>query len=163
MSDLFNKMIDRVLASEGGYVNHPNDPGGETQWGISKRSYPELDIKSLTREDAKAIYRRDFWDRAHCDELHEDVSFQVLDFAVNSGCETAIRYMQRAAGVADDGHFGEITLSAIREIPPPVFVLIFLALRLKFMTTLNNWPTFAKGWSRRIADNMLYAAEDIST
>lgn len=157
----FDEAIERVLSSEGGYVNDPNDPGGETQWGISKRSYPDVDIKALTREGAKQIYKRDFWDKVKAAELHDDIAFQVLDFAVNSGGSVAIQYLQRAAGVADDSHLGPVSVAAINDMPMPVLLLMYLALRLEFMTKLKNWPSAGRGWARRIADNMLYAAEDL--
>ena len=96
----FNEAIERVLSHEGGYVNNPADPGGETQWGISKRSYPNVDIKALTRSQAVEIYRRDFWGAVNADDMPDGVAYQTLDFAVNSGVGTAIRYMQRALGVA---------------------------------------------------------------
>jgi len=157
----FHDVINRVLALEGGYVNRPDDPGGETQWGISKRSYPDLDIQTLTREDAVAIYKTDFWDRVHGDELPLIVAFQALDFAVNSGIETAIRKLQVAAGVADDGHFGPATKAAITAMQPTALVLRFLAERLDFMRRLKGWPTFGAGWSGRIANDLRYAAEDL--
>lgn len=157
----FNEAIDRVLSSEGGYVNDPNDPGLETQWGISKRSYPNVDVKNLTRDEAKQIYKRDFWDPVANAGIHGDVVFQVLDFAVNSGGSVAVQYLQRAVGVADDGHLGPVSVAAINDTPMPVLLLTYLALRLEFMTKLKNWPHAGKGWARRIADNMLYAAEDL--
>ena len=157
----FDDAIERVLSSEGGYVNDPNDPGGETQWGISKRSYPGVDIKALTREDAKQIYKRDFWDVVKVAELNDDIAFQVLDFAVNSGGPVAIQYLQRAAGVADDGHLGPVSTAAINDMPMPILILMYLSLRLDFMTKRKNWQYAGKGWAKRIADNMLYAAEDL--
>lgn len=157
----FDTAIERVLSNEGGYVNNPADPGGETQWGISKRAYPDLDIKALTRDDAKAIYRRDFWTKVDGDELPGPVAFQALDFAVNSGCETAVRYLQRAAGVADDGHVGPATVEALRATPAAVLLVTYLALRLKFMTKLKNWPNAGAGWANRIGDDLLLGAQDL--
>lgn len=157
----FDRFIERVLSSEGGYVNHPKDPGAETKWGISKRSYPHLNIKELTREQAKEIYRRDFWDRIDGNKLHEDVAFQVLDAAVNHGRGNAIRWLQRAAGCADDGVLGPISHAAIARVPAIDLVLRFNAERLEFYTKLSTWSTFGKGWARRIAENLRYAAEDI--
>lgn len=157
----FSTLINRVLANEGGYVNIPDDPGGETQWGISKRSYPDLDIRALTREDAIAIYKRDFWDRCHGDELPEAVAFQALDFAVNSGVETALRKLQTAAGVADDGHWGPVTREAIAAVNPVVLCIRYLAERLDFMRKLKRWPSFSSGWAGRIAADLRYAAVDL--
>ena len=81
----FDVAFDRLIGAEGGYVNHPEDPGGETKFGISKRAYPDVNIASLTREDAREIYRRDYWGRARCDEYHPAIGFQLFDAAVNSG------------------------------------------------------------------------------
>ncbi len=156
----FDTAIERVLSSEGGYVNRADDPGGETQWGISKRSYPDLDIKALTREQAKAIYLRDFWLAGHMDQFDPALAFQVLDFAVNSGIQTALRKLQQAAGVADDGHIGPVTLAAIKARSVTDMLFLFIAYRLKFWTKLSNWPAAGKGWANRAADDLIYAAQD---
>lgn len=156
----FDTAFNRLIGSEGGYVNNPNDPGGETNWGISKRSYPDVDIKSLTREDAKAIYRRDFWNRIHADDLYDGVAFQIFDFAVNSSIETAVRYLQRAVGVADDGHWGPVSAAAAKAASETDTLLLLNAERLDFMTKLKNWPDASRGWARRIAQNLRFAAED---
>ncbi len=156
----FDTAFDRLLGSEGGYVNNPADPGGETNWGISRRAYPNTDIRNLTREGAKAIYRRDFWNRIYADQMYDGVAFQAFDFAVNSGIETAVRYLQKAAGVADDGHWGPVTQAAIASMSESDLIMRLNALRLDFMTRLSNWPDASRGWSRRIAQNLLYGAED---
>src|ERR1035437_1405926 len=118
-SVIFQKYFDRLMGYEGGYINDHNDPGGETKWGISKRSYPNLIIKALTREDAFNIYKRDFWDNIKADNLPDNVSFQLFDFAVNSGIDTAIRCFQRALGVANDGHFGPVSQAAAAKMTEP--------------------------------------------
>lgn len=156
----FDAVFDRLMGHEGGYVNDPDDPGGETQWGISRRSYPNLNIAALTREDARAIYRRDFWDRIHGDEMPDGVAFQVFDFAVNSGIETAVRYLQRAVGAADDGQWGPVSRAAVAALSESDVILRLLAERLDFMTRLKNWPAHGKGWARRIAANMRFGAID---
>ena len=157
----FEKSINRLLGHEGGYINNPDDPGGETNWGISKRSYPHLTIKDLTREQAIALYHRDFWMVVHGDDLPDGISYQLLDYAVNSGCSTALRALQRAVGVADDGHIGPVTLLAINSTQPHDLVMNLLAERLNFMTKLSNWPNASRGWARRIAKNLQYGAEDV--
>lgn len=157
----FDTVINRVLGNEGGYVNRPEDPGGETNWGISKRSYPDVDVKNLTREAAIEIYRQDFWAKVGAAELPAPLMFQAIDFAVNSGCETAVRYLQLAAGVADDGHVGPATLAALQAMPPAVLLVTYLALRLKFMTRLKNWPSESRGWANRIGDDLLLGAQDL--
>ena len=157
----FEICIDRVLGHEGGYVNNPADPGGETKWGISKRSYPKLDIKALTREQAIALYRRDFWDRLALGTLPLGVAHQLLDFAVNSGPSTATRACQRALNVADDGHTGPVTMQAMRDMAPHDLVMRLLAERLIFMTNCKNWLDAGKGWARRIAIQLRYGADDV--
>lgn len=156
----FDTAFDRLMGNEGGYVNDANDPGGETNWGISKRSYPNVDIKNLTREQAKAIYRSDFWDRINADKLYDGVAFQAFDFAVNSGIETAVRKLQRALGVADDGHWGPVTQGAADAISESDQIMLLNAERLDFMRRLSNWKTAGAGWAGRIANNLRYGAQD---
>jgi lysozyme family protein len=156
----FDAAFDRLIWHEGGYANDPDDPGGETNWGISKRAYPNLVIKALTREQAREIYQRDFWNRIHADALYDAVAFQLFDFAVNSGTETAVRYLQRAVGVADDGHWGPVSQAAAVSMSESDQVMWLCAERLDFMTRLKNWPHAGKGWARRIAENLRYGAKD---
>lgn len=158
--DRFDSFIDRLLAHEGGYTAGKGDPGGETNWGISKRSYPNVNIRGLTRPQAIAIYRRDFWDRSKADKLAPAVGFQLLDAAVNSGIGQATRWLQKAVGVADDGVIGPITLAAIAKADHNDLVMRFLAERLDFMTRLGGWERFGRGWARRIAQNLRYGAQD---
>lgn len=153
--------IERVLGHEGGYVNDPNDPGGETKWGISKRSYPDLDIANLTRDEAISIYNIDFWIPNRLASLPDSVAYQALDFAVNSGIRPAIAALQRAAGVAADGYIGPVTLAALASKSPHDLLVLYLAERIEYMTALKNWPNAGKGWARRIAKNLRYSAEDI--
>lgn len=156
----FEQVFDRTLGHEGNYSNNPNDPGGETKWGISKRSYPNLIIKDLTEEDAFNIYKRDFWDRLGMDRLPDGVQFQLFDFAINSGIETSIRYFQRALGVADDGHFGPVSFAASSISTESDMIMNLNAERLDYMTRLKNWPDASRGWARRIAKNLQYGALD---
>jgi lysozyme family protein len=149
-----------VLAHEGGYVNHPNDPGGETQWGICKRSYPNINIKTLTRAEAIEIYRKDFWNRVSGEQLPAEVAFQVFDAAVNHGIGNAVRWIQKAAGVADDGHLGPLSLAAIKAADPADLVLLFNAIRLRFYAKLSTFSTFGRGWVNRVAGNLELAAKD---
>lgn len=158
--DPFPKFIERLLGHEGGYVNDPRDPGKETKWGISKRSYPNLDIANLTRDQAIAIYRLDFWDRGKLADLPPNVAFQVLDGAVNSGLARGVQWLQQSAGVPADGLIGPKTRAAIAAADKNDLVLRFLGFRLQFMTDLGTWDSFGKGWARRIATNLLYGAED---
>ena len=154
MNTWFDQCFDKLISHEGGYVNHPTDPGGETNYGISKRAYPSLDIKALTLADAKAIYKRDYWDRAQCDQLPSQLSYLVFDAAVNSGIGQSIRFLQRAVGVADDGSIGPITLSAAKRMDTDSLCARFLGQRLEFMTKLSTFDVFGKGWARRVADQL---------
>ena len=156
----FDQAFDRLMTLEGGYVNDPADPGGETKWGISKRSYPLVNIAALTREQAKEIYMRDFWTRGKMDQYDPAIAFQVFDFSVNSGIETALRKMQSAVGVADDGFVGPITTEALKAMSPADFIMRFTAERIDFWTRLSTWPTFGRGWARRAAQDLRYGAED---
>jgi len=156
----FDVAFDRLMGHEGGYTDGQGDPGGETHWGISKRSYPAVDIKGLTRLDAKRIYFADFWQRIHADTLPDGVAFQLFDFAVHSGIETAVRYLQSAVGVADDGHWGPVSQAAAAAMSESDCIMRLCGERLDFLTRLKNWPTAGKGWARRIAQNLMYGADD---
>ena len=154
----FDIAFDRLIGHEGGYVNDLKDPGGETNWGISKRSYPTVDIKNLTRDDAKAIYLKDFWNPLG--DADPAIKFQVFDFAVNGGLSSAIRKLQAAVGVADDGHWGLISAAALAKMDVNDVLLKFNAQRIRYYTSLSTWPTFGKGWANRVAGNLDYAAQD---
>jgi lysozyme family protein len=154
----FDVAFDRLFDAEGGYVNDPRDPGGETNWGISKRSYPDVDIKALTRDGAKAIYLRDFWSRLP--SLPDAVTFQLFDFAVNSGVDTAIRHLQRAIGVIADGRWGANSTLAANHRDAGALVLLLNAERLDYMAALSNWSDAGRGWARRTATNLRYALQD---
>lgn len=154
----FDEAFDRLLGHEGKYSNNPADPGGETNWGISKRAYPGLDIKSLTRAQAACIYYKDFWEPLAA--VSPAITFQLFDFAVNSGISTALRKLQLVAGVADDGHWGPISKAALAKLDVCDVLLLLNAERLEYMTKLSTWPEFGKGWARRIADNLRYATKD---
>jgi len=154
----FDVAFERLIGHEKGYVNDPEDPGGETNWGISKRTYPHLDIKNLTREQAKEIYRKDFWDKLG--GAHPAIKFQVFDFAVNSGIFTAIRKLQQAIGVADDGHWGPVSAERMAAMNLNDVLMQFIAARITFMTNLSTWDRFGKGWARRMAGNLMFASND---
>jgi len=153
----FNEAFDRLIGHEGGYVTHPSDPGGETNYGISKRSYPGEDIRGMTLERAKQIYLRDYWGRAGCDAVPDALRFDLFDMAVNSGVGTAIRTLQKTVGVAEDGVLGPVTIQALQSMPTLRAVMRFNGARLQFMSSLSNWPAFGRGWANRIAKNLLEA------
>lgn len=153
----FDEAFERLIGHEGGYVNHRDDPGGETKFGIAKRSYPGEDIPNMTIERAKQIYARDFWGPAGCDAMPDSAKLQVFDTAVNSGVKTAIRLAQKALDVPADGVLGPQTLQVLQSMPAPRFIARFNGQRLAYMASLANWPSFGRGWAIRIADNLLEA------
>lgn len=160
-SKLVSFWLERILGHEGGYTRGDGDPGGETRWGVSKRSYPHLDIKNLTIEQAADIYLRDYLAPLEANQLPDSVAFQLLDFAINSGVDRAKVSLQRAVGVREDGDIGPATLAAVRRHTEAEVIMRLLAVRLEFMTGLSVWPQFGKGWARRIAQNLRYGAEDV--
>jgi lysozyme family protein len=154
----FDTAFSRLIGNEGGYVNRADDPGGETNWGISKRSYPDVDIKNLTMEGAKGIYLRDFWEPLG--NAHPAIKFQAFDFAVNSGIQTAVRKLQAAIGVADDGHWGPVSAAKLASMDLNDVLMRYVAQRLRFWASLQTWPSFGKGWALRAAKDLEYGAED---
>jgi lysozyme family protein len=157
----FETAIERILSHEGGYVFDGRDPGGETQWGISKRSYPSIDIKGLTRDFAKTLYLRDFWNPVV--QVATDDSalrFQMLDAAVNHGMGNAVRFAQRAVGVADDGNFGPNSIAALKRMDAHDVHLLFMAERFEFWAKLKTFDAFGRGWTRRGAQNLRFIAQD---
>jgi len=166
MDTAFDKAFERLIGHEGGYVNHPNDPGGETNWGITLRTAREQgytgQMRDLTREQAKDIYRRAYWLRVKADQYDSAVAFQVFDAAVNHGVKQAVRWLQRAVKVTDDGFIGPVTVAAVNAANPSGVLARFNAQRLDFYTKLSTWPAFGKGWARRVAANLQYAAGDVA-
>jgi len=161
----FDQAFDRLIGHEGGYSNHPDDPGGETMWGVTiavaRANGYAGPMRSLSRDIAKGIYRAQYWDKVKADSLPFPVAFQVFDAAVNHGTGQAAKFLQRAAGVVDDGVIGPKTLAAVAACGAAVILLLFNAEREQFYTDLKTWPSFGKGWSRRVVANLRYAAGDI--
>lgn len=166
----FDTAYDRLIGNEGGYSNNPDDPGGETNWGITlpvlHRAIGaglvpnDTTVKNLSREQAKAIYHQFFWESAHAGELPGGVAFQLFDWVVNSGIETAVRGLQRALGVVDDGVVGAVTLGAAKAMSESDLIMRLNAERLDFLRQLTAWKSFGRGWAGRIATNLRYGAED---
>lgn len=152
--DTFQRAFELVIGHEGGYVNDPRDPGGETKYGISKRANPDVDIRNLTLAQAQWIYRQRYWLPLHADAMPEAVAVQVFDAAVNHGIKPAVRMMQRALGVPVDGVIGPVTLNAMVSIDDARFVAHFAAERLMYYTDLAGWEAFGRGWTRRVASNL---------
>lgn len=159
----FDQAFDRLLGNEGGYSNNPADPGGETRWGITvaeaRRNGYRGEMKDLPKDFAKAVYKAEYWDVLG-DTAPAAIKFQAFDFAVNAGPGTCIRKLQAALGVADDGRWGPVSAAALAAADPNDLLMRFAAQRLNYYTALSTWPTFGKGWARRIATDLNYSAED---
>ena len=162
MNALIVTWLNRVIGSEGGYANRnpKDDPGGETKWGISKRSYPDVDIKNLTVEGASEIYAKDFIGPLLNKGIPNGIIFQLFDFGVHSGISRAIKALQKELGVQQDGVIGKITVGKIKEKSESDLVMLILASRLEFIVGLPNWLANSRGWARRIATNLRYGSED---
>jgi lysozyme family protein len=154
----FNDSFDRLIGVEGGYSFHPDDPGGETQFGITYRVARSFgyhgDMRSLPRDTAKEIYRALYWDRCKCDELPDALRFDVFDAAVNSGAKQAVKWLQRIVGAIEDGMLGPVTLALVAKKNPVAVAAAMNGERLDLMTSLPTWGSFGKGWARRIASNL---------
>lgn len=162
----------RTLGHEGEYSEDPRDTGnwtggeigaGElrgTKWGISAASYPDRDIAALTQDEAAAIYLEDYLAPLKVDRMPDGVAFQLFDFAVHSGPRTAVREFQQAIGVRDDGIIGPVTLGRMSEFTEAELCMLLIAERLEFMTYARTWPAHSRGWVRRKAKNLRYAAYD---
>jgi len=153
----FDDAIKRVLLHEGGYSDHAADPGGKTMYGITEAVAREVgyrgNMAELPLDLAKRIYKDRYWDAVRADELPASIRYLMLDAAVNSGPRQSILWLQRALGVTADGTLGPVTIAHSfaneRNLPNKL-----LAQRLRFMTGLNTWPSFGRGWARRICDLM---------
>ena len=155
----FDTAFTKLLGHEGGYVNHPNDPGGETNWGVTKAVAREFGymgaMRDMPRDTAKRIYKVKYWDAVKADEMPAAVRYPLFDAAVNSGVGQAARWLQRALGVADDGKIGAITIAKAKQSDGVAVASAMIGQRLQFMTNLSTWPAFGKGWARRVASLMM--------
>jgi len=142
---------------EGGLIDDPRDPGGLTNYGISQRAYPDVDIRALTPGLAAAIYERDYWMPIHGNELPDAVGFALLDLAVNSGVGAAIHALQRVLGVPVDGVMGPQTMRAAQTIPSKALVRDLFEQRLALMESLPNYAHDGKGWRRRVIQTAIEA------
>lgn len=146
----FDNAFKIVVGHEGGYVNHPKDPGGETKYGVTKRSYPNVDIRNLTLDGAKSIYWLDFWMPIKGDILPADLALVTFDSAINSGVNQAVRWLQQAVGSRPDGQIGPLTLAAARAASGTDAPAKMLDIRWRFMNDLSTIRTFGEGWGARL-------------
>lgn len=166
----YDRCLKRVLRWEGGYVNHPRDPGGATMRGVTQLVYnayrrrkglPIRPVKEIEEAELQAIYRKQYWDLIQGDELEKGVDLVVFDFAVNSGPDRATKFLQKIVGVREDGAMGQVTLDAVWRMDEDRVIAQLSADRLAFVKRLNTWPEFGGGWKNRIED-IRRAAEDMA-
>jgi lysozyme family protein len=149
-----------MLKSEGGFVNHPNDPGGMTNLGVTKatwenwvgRESDEVEMRGLTPEKVEPLYKKKYFDAVRGDELPMGLDYLMFDFAVNAGAGRAIKTLQTAVGVTPDGGFGPMTLAAVQAIDPVELIEKFSQAKEDFYRSLGTFATFGKGWLNRVAD-----------
>jgi lysozyme family protein len=151
MPAAFDLAFAVVVGEEGGYVNNPADPGGETKYGISRRAHPEVNIAALTLDQAKSIYRANYWLHIRGDDLPPPLGLLVFDSAVNNGPSAAAKWLQQAVGVSCDGIIGPATLAAVAKHKLADVMAEFHARRMLFQMTLPTVGTFGLGWARRLA------------
>src|SRR6185369_16992857 len=156
----YPEAIRRLLASEGGYVNHPSDPCGPTNFGITLGDYRKYvkadataaDVRAMGVGAATSIYRSKYWSAIRADDLPAGVDYCVFDYAVNSGTGRAPKALQRVLGISVTGRMDEATLAAARERAARALIQAICDERMRFLQALKTWPVFGRGWSRRVGE-----------
>jgi len=156
----FAKALKLVLKHEGGWADHPKDPGGATMKGVTLATFRRYvdakatkdDLRHITEAQLADVYRRHYWNAVKADELPDGVDYAAFDFAVNSGPSRAARYLQAAVGVRQDGKIGPQTIAAAKKIMASTVIHNLCDRRMDFLRGLKTWPTFGKGWTRRVSD-----------
>jgi len=154
----FKSSLTEVLKSEGGYSDHPKDPGGATNKGITLRTYnyfthkdkTKADLRNITDYEVQNIYLTGYWVKCHCDFLPSGVDYCLFDAAVNSGPTRATRWLQQAVDVKIDGIFGSKTMRSINGYTPGEIIEVFCDIRLRFLRGLKTWDDFGNGWGKRV-------------
>ena len=154
----FEKSLDFLLESEGGFVNNPKDPGGMTNLGVTAatwaqykgRATTEKEMRNLKKSDVTPLYEKKYWDACKCDDLPSGIDYLVFDFAVNAGPGRAIKTLQKAIGVPEDGAIGPVTLQNIDVMEKSELITRFSEAKKEFYESLPTFPTFGKGWLARI-------------
>ena len=160
MNRNWDKAFDLVIVNEGGYVDNSQDPGGATNWGCTKAVWEKYvghevtkdDIKALTKEDVKPLYKRNYWDAIHGDAIHSGLDYCIFDCAINSGVGRAAKFIQEIVGVPADGAIGNNTVTAITQINSITLINEFSDKRQAFLESLKTFPTFGKGWTKRVQE-----------
>ena len=159
-ADNFDRSLNRVLVHEGGYSNHPSDPGGPTNWGITigdarrywKRYATADDVRAMPKSTAMKIYRTQYWDAMRCDELPFGLDYAVMDYGVNSGTARAIKVLERLVFLPADGKPDDSLIKSIAYRDTKDLIAKLCDERLRFLRGLKTWPVFGVGWGRRVAE-----------
>lgn len=166
----FDKAFELVVGHEGGFTDNRKDAGNwtggkvgvgtlkGTKYGIAANSYPNLDIKNINLDQAKAIYKRDYWDRIKADQLPDALRFHVFDMAVNAGVSRGVKLLQKTVGTAEDGIIGPATIGAANRIDMDYAVQVYNSNRIEFYTSLGSFSDFGRGWMNRVARNLKLGA-----
>jgi lysozyme family protein len=158
MKSNWDRSFELMLASEGGYGNHPSDPGGMTNLGVTKRVWEEWvgresnekEMRSLTKEMVKPLYKRKFWDACRCDDLPAGIDYLVFDMAVNAGVGRSAKLLQQCVGVSVDGAIGPITITAVKSRDTEELIEKFSEARELFYRGLKTFDVFGRGWLNRV-------------
>lgn len=166
--------LAQILRHEGGFADHPADPGGATNMGITHKTLarwrgvdpwwelPKSEVRALKRAEASAIYKALYWERCRAGSLPAGVDLAVFDYAVNSGPVRAIKTLQALVGVVQDGFVGPVTLAAVAQRDPRVLIEAICDQRMGFLQRLAHWASFGRGWTRRVADIRATALADVA-
>jgi lysozyme family protein len=161
MQSTFEACLSLLLVHEGGYTNHPSDPGGPTNFGITIEDYRRYvkvnataaDVRRMKLDEAKIVYREKYWDAQRCDELPAGVNYAVFDYGVNSGTKRSGRVLRRMLGLLDDSStVTDAVIAAARAADPKILITAICDERLRFLEALKTWPVFGAGWGRRVAE-----------
>lgn len=159
MKSNFEQSLKLVLVHEGGFANHPRDPGGRTMRGVTQRTYDAyraskgkgtVDVIGISEEELRDIYRSQYWHKVEADDLPMGLDYAVFDFAVNSGPSRAAKFLQRIVGVAEDGVIGAQTIAAVRQRDATTVIDRLCSDRLSWLRRLKTFDAFGKGWTRRV-------------
>jgi len=163
----WNKSFDLVIVNEGGYVDNKLDPGGATNWGCTQAVWEGYighkvsvdDMKALTKEDVKPLYKKRYWDAIHGDAIPSGLDYCLFDCAINSGVNRSAKIIQEIVGVFADGAIGNNTVSAITQLNPITAINEFCDKRQAFLESLKTFPVFGKGWSKRVSEVRIRSLE----
>ena len=167
MNRNWNKSFDLVIVNEGGYVDNKLDPGGATNWGCTQAVWEGYighkvsidDMKALTKEDVKPLYKKRYWDAIHGDAIPSGLDYCLFDCAINSGVNRSAKIIQEIVGVFADGAIGNNTVSAITQLNPVTAINEFCDKRQAFLESLKTFPVFGKGWSKRVSEVRIRSLE----